>query len=36
MFWIVDESDNGVDSVTVDDRVRTIEINRDCTSMSVR
>lgn len=36
MFWIVDGSDNGVDSITVDDRVRTIEINSDCTSMSLR
>lgn len=36
MFWIIDESENGLDSVTVDDRVRTIEINRDCTSLSVR
>jgi hypothetical protein len=36
MFWIIDDSENGLDSVTVDDRVGTIEINRDCTSMSVR
>jgi len=36
LFWIVDASDNGVASVTVDDRVRTIEINGNCTSLSVR
>jgi len=36
MFWIVDASDNGVASVTVDDRIGTIEINGNCTSMSTR
>jgi hypothetical protein len=36
MFWIVDESDNGVDSVTVGPGINTIEISSSCTSMSTR
>jgi hypothetical protein len=36
MFWIVDESDNGVDSVTVGPGINTIEIGSSCTSMSTR
>lgn len=36
MFWIVDESENGITSTTVDDRTDTIEINRDCASFTIR
>ena len=35
MMWIVDESDNGIASATIDDRTREIEITSSCTSLSV-
>ncbi len=36
MFWIVDQSDNGLDSVTLGPGISTIEINSDCRSISTR
>lgn len=36
MFWIVDGSENGITSTTVDERTDTIEINRDCASFTIR
>jgi hypothetical protein len=36
MFWIVDDSDNGVDSVTLGPGIREILINSDCRSISTR
>ncbi len=36
MFWIVDASDNGVDSITVGPGLGTIEIGSNCTSLSSR
>lgn len=36
MVWIVDQSDNGVASATVDDRTSEIEVTSSCTGFSVR
>ena len=36
MFWVTDESGNGLDSVTVSDRTRGIEITASCTRLSER
>jgi hypothetical protein len=36
MFWVTDESGNGLDSVTVSDRTRTLEISSSCSDLSER
>lgn len=36
MFWIVDDSENGLDSATVADGTREIEILSSCTSLAMR
>lgn len=36
MIWIVDGSQNGISSVTVDGGTKNVEINGDCSSFSVR
>lgn len=36
MIWIVDGSQNGISSVTVDAGTKNVEINGDCSSFSVR
>ena len=36
MFWVTDESGNGLDSVTVTERTRTLEIDSSCSRISER
>lgn len=36
MFWIVDESQNGVSSVTIADNTRTVEVGSGCASLNAR
>lgn len=36
MFWIVDESQNGVSSVTIAESTRTVEVQSGCTGLSAR
>jgi len=36
MVWIVDDSENGIASATVDDRTRSIEVDSSCTGFHVQ
>jgi hypothetical protein len=36
MFWIIDASENGIDSATISSNTREIEIGSNCTSVSTR
>lgn len=36
MFWIVDDSQNGVSSVTIGESTRTVEVQNGCTGLSAR
>lgn len=36
MIWIVDDSQNGISSVTVEAGTNTVEITGDCTGFTVR
>ena len=36
MFWIVDDSQNGVSSVTIGESTRTVEVQSGCTGLSAR
>jgi hypothetical protein len=36
MFWIVDDGQNGVSSVTIGESTRTVEVQSGCTGLSAR
>jgi hypothetical protein len=36
MIWIVDESQNGISSVTIEGGMNTVEITGNCSSISAR